>query len=107
VIAEEERSDTIEVAPEFVTNLFIPSRARTPVRARTEELSNIRESAWRNWEILALIGMTNRVKWPVHGKANGTNGHKTEQPTGSGVLRRLVDRPAPVIQFSPCHAGDP
>ena len=93
--------ETIEVATEFVTNLSFR------VAQTTRNLSNIRKSPGELEDPSHSLGMT--IVLNVAGPRAGqwSEGHKTARRIVSGILRRLVDRTAPLntVRDSPC--GDP
>jgi hypothetical protein len=86
--------ETIEVATEFVTNLSFR------VAQTTSSLSDVRKSPGELEDPIVLnVAGLRASQWP--------EGHKTAQRIVSGILRRLVDRTAPLNTVRDLPRGDP
>ena len=82
--------ETIEEATEFVTNLSFR------VAQTTRNLSNIRKSPGELEDPSHSLGMTIVLDVAGPRASQWPEGHKTAQRIVSGILRRLVDRTAPL-----------
>src|SRR6266853_1825850 len=93
--------ETIEVATEFVTNLSFR------VAQTTRNLSNVRKSPGELEDPSHSLGMTIVLNVAGPRASQWPGGHKTAQQIVSGILRRLVDRTAPLNTVRDSPRGDP
>ena len=99
--------ETIEVATEFVTNLSFRVAQTTPVRLGPSSLSDVRKSPGELEDPLHSLGMTIVLNVAGPRASQWPEGHKTAQRIVSGILRRLVDRTAPLNTVRDSPRGDP
>jgi len=99
--------ETIEVATEFVTNLSFRVARTTPVRLGPRNLSNVRKSPGELEGPSHSLGMTIVLNVAGPRASQWPGGHKTAQQIVSGILRRLVDRTAPLNTVRDSPRGDP
>ena len=99
--------ETIEVATEFVTNLSFRVAQRTPVRLGPRNFSNVRKSPGELGDPSRSLGMTIVLNVAGPRASQWPEGHKTAQRIVSGILRRLVDRTAPLNTVRDSPRGDP
>jgi len=93
--------ETIEEATEFVTNLSFR------VAQRTRNLSNVRKSPGELEDPSHSLGMTIVLNVAGPRASQWPEGHKTAQQIVSGILRRLVDRTAPLNTVRDSPRDDP
>ena len=99
--------ETIEVAIEFVTNLSFQVARTTPVRLGPRNLSSVRKSPGELGDPSRSLGMTIVLNVAGSRASQWPEGHKTAQRIVSGILRRLVDRTAPLNTVRDSPRGDP
>ena len=99
--------ETIEVATEFVTNLSFRVARTTPVRLGPRNLSNVRKSPGELEGPSHSLGMTIVLNVAGPRGSQWPGGHKTARRIVSGILRRLVDRTAPLNTVRDSPRGDP
>jgi hypothetical protein len=99
--------ETIEVAIEFVTNLSFQVARTTPVRLGPRNLSSVRKSPGELGDPSRSLGMTIVLNVAGPRASQWPEGHKTAQRIVSGILRRLVDRTAPLNTVRDSPRGDP
>jgi putative molybdenum carrier protein len=99
--------ETIEVAIEFVTNLSFQVARTTPVRLGPRNLSSVRKSPGELGDPSRSLGMTTVLNVAGPRASQWPEGHKTAQRIVSGILRRLVDRTAPLNTVRDSPRGDP
>ena len=92
--------ETIDVATEFVTNLSFRV-------AQTTNLSNVRKSPGELADPSRSLGMTIMLNVAGPRASQWPGGHKTARRIVSGILRRLVDRTAPLNTVRDSPRGDP
>jgi len=93
--------ETIEVATEFITNLSFR------VAQTTRNLSNVRKSPGELEDPSHSLGMTIVLNVAGPRASQWPGGHKTARRIVSGILRRLVDRTAPLNTVRDSPRGDP
>jgi Circularly permutated YpsA SLOG family len=91
--------ETIEAATEFVKSLSS--------RADTRNLSNVRKSPGELEDPSHSLGMTILLNVAGPRASQWPGGHKTARRIVSGILRRLVDRTAPLNTVRDSPSGDP
>src|SRR3989440_5152279 len=99
--------ETIEVATEFITNLSFRVAQTTPVRLGPRNLSNVRKSPGELEDPSHSLGMTIVLNVAGPRASQWPGGHKTARRIVSGILRRLVDRTAPLNTVRDSPRGDP
>jgi hypothetical protein len=99
--------ETIEVAAEFVTNLSFRVAQTTPVRLGPRNLSKVRKSPGELEDPSNSLGMTIVLNVAGPRASQWPGGHKTARRIVSGILRRLVDRTAPLNTVRDSPRDDP